>query len=193
MQSSSKMIVSGVVALFLFSVLAFFWPIATINAGEIGVVTTFGEIEKNSLGPGIHLINPLSTVHKINIRILTTIANSEAASSDLQNVDTQITLNYSLNPLYVKQIYSTLGNDPAAFEQSIINPALSESFKAIVSGFTAEELINKRDIVSHKVNQMIQDKLNKYGIIVQSVSIKRYSKMGWKITLLYEGKYPFCI
>jgi regulator of protease activity HflC (stomatin/prohibitin superfamily) len=159
----------------LFGLFILFCSMSRIGAGETGVVTLFGNLRPQTLSSGIHFINPLTSVHKMNLRILTTSAKSEAASSDLQTVDTEITLNYSVNPLDVVNIYTKLGVDPEYFESYLINPAMSETFKAVVADFTAEELINKRAAVSRGITALLQKKLNEFGIIVQSVSITNFA------------------
>jgi prohibitin 2 len=148
--------------------------ISTIGAGQVGVVTLFGEVSPVTLDPGMHFLNPFASVHKLNVRVLTTQANSEAASSDLQTVDTQITLNYSLRAKNAIEIYSNIGNDPDYFENSIIDPAMSETFKSVVADFSAEDLINKRALVSDGIQKMLQTKLSAYGIDVQSISITNF-------------------
>jgi regulator of protease activity HflC (stomatin/prohibitin superfamily) len=171
----------------VFGLFILYCSVSTISAGKIGVITTFGNVHNETLEPGIHLLNPFSSVHKMNIRVLTTAADSEAASSDLQTVDTQITLNYSLNAKDVKNIYSRIGDDPEYFQSAIINPAMSETFKAVVAEFTAEDLINKRDAVSVHIDKMLQTKLAEYGIIVQSVSVTNF-KFSRTFNLAIEAK-----
>lgn len=166
-------IISLVVAAF-FALILLITSISVIGSGNVGVVTFFGKIEPETLAPGFHMLNPLADVHSLNLRILTTAADSEAASSDLQTVDTKITLNYSVNGEDAKNIYARIGNNPDYFESSIINPAMSETFKAVVADFTAEDLINRRDKVSHNIDVMLQQKLKPYGILVQSVSITNF-------------------
>lgn len=160
---------------FFAAIVIWLLSISTVPAGAIGVVTVFGDVKSETLEPGIHFLNPLASVHKMNIQVLTTTADSEAASSDLQTVHTQITLNYSIKAGSVKSIYATLGSDPEYLEKSIINPAMSETFKATVAKFTAEELINKRAEVSMQIDKLLQEKLNSYGFIVQSVSITNFT------------------
>lgn len=163
------------IAVILLLAILIYSSISVIGPGTVGVVTLFGNIRNETLDSGLHIVNPLVTVHKMNLRVLTTTADSEAASSDLQTVDTQITLNYSLNGQDVKNIFSRIGDNPSYFQSSIINPAMSETFKAVVAQFTAEDLINKRDRVSVAIDELLQKKLNPYGIIVQSISITNFT------------------
>lgn len=164
-----------IAAIGILALILIYMSISIIGAGQVGIVTFFGKVEPETLKPGFHMLNPLAAVHSMNLRILTTEANSEAASSDLQTVDTKITLNYSINGEDAKNIYTRIGNNPDYFETSIINPAMSETFKAVVADFSAEELINKRDKVSKNIDAMLQEKLNPYGILVQSISITNFS------------------
>lgn len=159
------LIIVGTIFLLIFS------PLTTISAGEIGVVTLFGKVQDHTLNPGIHLINPLNSIHKMDVKIQTTKAISEAASNDLQKVNTEITLNYSLNREMAKNIYSTLGADNKYITNSIINPAMSEAFKQAVAEYSAEQLITKREIVSASIQKILQNRLIKYGVIISNISI----------------------
>lgn len=143
---------------------------STIPTGYLGVVTTFGKIT-DVIEPGLHLLNPVATVDKISLQVRTTTTSSEAASSDLQNVGTTIKLNYSLDPLSIKNLYTQIGSDTDVLEKSIIDPAMNETFKAVVSQFNAEDLINERAKVSQQIEILLQQKLKGYFITIRSVNI----------------------
>lgn len=142
-----------------------------IDEGQVGVVTLFGKVQPNILGSGIHFLNPLASVHKMNVKVQTTIADSEAASNDLQKVKTEITLNFSLNRDMAKSIYSSLGVNNEYITGSIISPAMNEAFKQATAEYTAEQLITKRQVVSVLIQKILQDRLVKYGVIISNISI----------------------
>jgi regulator of protease activity HflC (stomatin/prohibitin superfamily) len=62
----------GRVALFLFAavglVAALGSALVVIPAGHVGVYDLFGKVADQSMTSGIHLVNPLATVHKISVR-----------------------------------------------------------------------------------------------------------------------------
>lgn len=147
--------------------------LSTIGAGEIGVVTTFGSLNEKTLDSGAHFLNPFSNVSKINLRTLTSTTSSQAASKDLQTVHTDITLNYSLDPKGAIEFYKNIGNHEY-LESSIIKPAISETFKSVVALFSAEDLINKREIVSEKIEKTFKEKISKFGVIIDSISITNF-------------------
>src|SRR5919109_1957439 len=39
-----------------------------VHTGHVGVVTTFGRVTGRTMGEGIHLVNPVSRVHELDIR-----------------------------------------------------------------------------------------------------------------------------
>ncbi len=84
-------------------------------------------------------------------------------------------MNFSIDPRYASKLYITVGENTEYLEKQIINPALNEGFKAVVAKYNAEELINKRILVSNDMHNEVQDKLNMYGIKVDSIAITNFS------------------
>jgi regulator of protease activity HflC (stomatin/prohibitin superfamily) len=160
-------------AIFL-TLLILFCSFCSVAAGSVGVVTLFGKISPEVLPPGAHFINPLATVHPLNIKVLTTTTQSEAASKDLQTVDTTIVVNYNLTAKDPTKFYSQFGSDENYLQKSIIQPAVGETFKAVVARYTAEDLINKRELVSADIVQTLSDKLKEYNFHVDSVNITNF-------------------
>ena len=68
--------------------------------------------------------------------------STTSASKDLQDVSTQVALNYHLNPAKAQVAYQQLGFD---YANRVIIPAIQESVKQINARFNAEELITKRE------------------------------------------------
>ena len=56
--------------------------VVTVNAGEVGVLLTWGQSDPNPLSPGLHIVNPIS--QKVAILNVQTQLSSDAnaASSD---------------------------------------------------------------------------------------------------------------
>lgn len=152
------------------------WNIwCAVSVGNIGVLTTFGSISNYTLSSGFHFKNPFSLEHDMPISMQTTTTKSEAASSDLQNVDTTVVLNYTLSAKDLINTYVNFTDDMDAIKNNIVMPAINETFKAVVSRYTAEELINKRALVSNDIQSTLQAKLLKNGILIQNVNITSFS------------------
>lgn len=68
-----------------------------VNNGETGVQTDWGKAQSPALSPGLYFYVPFrSQIHVLNTKVQTVEQDSQAASNDLQNVQTQLTLNYHL-------------------------------------------------------------------------------------------------
>ena len=146
-----------------------------IDTGEVGIETTNGKVSTGALSPGLYFYMPIfSSMHILNTKVQTVAQDSQGASKDLQNVQTQITLNYHLGATDPISHYSRLGDDQTLVENTIVKPAMSEAFKSVVAQYTAEELITKRALVSLTVESTLSDRLKQYDLFIDSVSITNF-------------------
>lgn len=162
----AKAILIGVAAfvMFLLIVATYFG----VDAGERGVVLRFGEVNR-VVEPGPHFKIPLAeqVVH-MSVRVQKTTTKTEAASRDLQVVQTTMVLNYSIEPSKAGQMYSNIG---LSYNERVIDPAVKESFKAAAARYTAEELISKREALKTEVRNYLRERLHVFGIVVVELSI----------------------
>lgn len=144
-----------------------------VNAGERGVVMQFGRVEEQVLEEGIHFIIPLvNTVEKLSVRVQGQEISAEASSKDLQNVFTDVDLNWHIIPEKANLIFQQIG-DRQAIITHIINPAVEEVVKAIMAQYTAEEIITKRGDVKAGVDGLLTSRLSPYHITVDDISLVR--------------------
>ena len=125
----------------LLIVLAMANPIRIVSAGTRGVITTFGKVDPQPLGEGLHLVIPLvQRVHMIDVRLQKNEGTGMAASRDLQQVKVSAALNWRLEPLLVAQTFQSIG-DERVVALRVIEPAAQEATKAVTALYTAEELV----------------------------------------------------
>lgn len=148
-----------------------FTPFVIVDAGERGVLMKFGEVQDTVLGEGIHLIIPLvNTVNKLSVRIQKQEISAEASSKDLQDVFTDVALNWHIIPEEANTIFQEIGDESAIIER-IINPAVEEVLKAVMAKYTAEEIITKRGEVKAGVDDSLTSRLTSYHIAVDDISL----------------------
>jgi len=153
----------------IIAIIATLLSIAIVGPGERGVLLTFGKVSDTVLGEGFHWKMPIAqSVHNMDVKIQRYSKAEKSASRDLQDVNTEVTLNYHIDPLKANKIFQTLSPQ---YEQRIIVPAVSEAVKAVTAKFDAEELITRRSQVRSDIEAEIKDKLTKFDIIVDQVSI----------------------
>lgn len=158
---------------FVILLIILFGSIYIINAGERGVLLTWGNPSQIPITEGIHVKIPIAQkIIKMNIQTQKYEADLTAASSDLQDVNTKIAINYHLDSASVPTIYQTIGVD---FASKVIFPLEQESNKAATARYTAVELITKREQVRTEMENILRDKLAPRGIIVESISIVNFA------------------
>ncbi|WP_434688389.1 prohibitin family protein [Pseudanabaena minima] len=142
-----------------------------INAGERGVLMQFGQVQPQVLEEGIHPIIPIAqTVKKMSVRVQKQEITAEASSKDLQEVFTDVALNWHISPNHANTIYQQIG-DKLAIIDRIIDPAVEEVLKAVMAKYTAEEIITKRGNVKDEVDTLLTNRLSGYNITVDDISL----------------------
>ena len=143
-----------------------------ISAGHQGVQVTLGHVNMVTLNEGAHFINPVSSVSEVSVRVTKAeLQQASAGTKDLQVVHTNIVVNYRLDGSKVAHVYKEFGLE---LEDKILMPAVNESFKATTAHYNSEELVTKRDEVSHAIHQALQTKVGKYGLLVSEISLVNF-------------------
>jgi regulator of protease activity HflC (stomatin/prohibitin superfamily) len=142
-----------------------------VNAGERGVLMQFGKVQEQVLGEGLHLIFPtVYTVKKLSVRVQKQESSAEASSKDLQDVFTDVALNWHIIPDEANAIFQQIGDEIEVVAR-IINPAVEEVLKAVIAKYTAEEIITKRGEVKAAVDEFLTLRLLTYHIAVDDISL----------------------
>ena len=162
-------IVAGV-AFFLFTIVASAFTV--ISAGHTGVQVTFGEVNMTPLSEGVHFVNPLSSIKDVDVRLQKAkLDGASAGTKDLQQVHTDIVVQYRLNAAKVPHIYKEFGLN---VDDKVLGPGINEAFKSITGHYTSEELITKRDEVSMAITEHLRSKMAPFNIDVSGVSLVNF-------------------
>ncbi len=160
-----------IIPIFLLVLAIFLKPFVIINPGERGVMMEFGQVKNEILFEGIHPIIPIvNSVEKISVRVQKHQIPAAAASKDLQDVFTDVALNWHIVAEKANIIFQQIGNEQEVV-QRIINPAVEEVLKAVMARYTAEEIITKREEVKKEVDDSLTTRLSNYNIAVDDISL----------------------
>lgn len=142
---------------------------ATVQAGHVGVVEHFGQVRETTLQPGFHMTKYFEHVHPVDIRTQRHNYQTEAFSSDIQQVGLTIAVNENISPEAAYKLYTTVGMN---YLENLLEPRLMENAKVVISKYTAESLIANREKLSSEVLVKMQADMAQYGIIVTAISIE---------------------
>ena len=153
-------------------IVAVFESFTVVPAGHVGVQVTMGTVNQTALHSGVNFVNPISSVKDVEIRVKRAdLSGASASTKDLQQVHTDIVINYRMSPSNLPHIYKEFGLD---VDTKVLGPAINESFKSAVGHYTSEELITKRQEVSDTIQARLQEKLAQFDITVSNISLVNF-------------------
>lgn len=159
----------------------------TIDAGDRGIILTFGKATNEVMQPGLHFKIPIAqSLVRTTVRTQTISFDNKqavgdtseysslaAASKDLQDVAIGSVINYHINEQDVLDIYKKYGGEEN-YQRNILEPIIRETVKATASQYTAEELVTKRQEFSDKVGKSLQDKFSTTSGVFEKYSVVNF-------------------
>ncbi|AFZ45936.1 SPFH domain, Band 7 family protein [Halothece sp. PCC 7418] len=162
-------IIGGIIAALL--ILIGFNSYVVINPGEAGVLSILGKAQEDALLEGIHYKIPfISKVDVYDVTVQKFEVPAQSATKDLQDLKASFAINFRLDPVKVVDIrrkQGTLSN----VVSKIVAPQTQESFKVAAARKTAEEAITRRDELKEDFDIALNQRLDKYGIVVLDTSV----------------------
>lgn len=163
-----RIAIGSIIAILL--LITFFTSIRMVGTGQVGVVTQYGRVTGRELTEGLSFVLPwgVNNVTIYDIKVQKESVVSTAASKDLQDVSSEIVLNYTLERGSVSTVHQTIG---VLYVDKIITPAINEVFKSASAEYTASELITQRSELKAIAQKGLSERLAPYGIKVSELSI----------------------
>lgn len=158
----------------LWLVMILFGCFSTIKTGEIGIKTRFGKIVGSTTNEGIIFKSPIEKIEKINVKVQK-YENKDVLSTstkDMQIVNNiKVSINYQIDGTKAVNLYKTVGVN---YKDTILEPAIQETIKGVISKYTSEELVTKRSEISLDINDTLNERIKNYGINSVSVAINNF-------------------
>jgi regulator of protease activity HflC (stomatin/prohibitin superfamily) len=172
MVSRRMVLVIGLIVIVVLGVVIGQSSFMTIESGSKGVLMQWGSVA-GILDSGFHFIVPFrDSVIIMNTQTqLAETLDQSCGTLDTQEVWVDIAVNYRLNELAVDKIYTNLRQN---YEMRIIIPNIKESIRGTTSDFTAEELLQKRELVKSRFMEILLTRVAPYDIDIVDVAITNY-------------------
>lgn len=162
-------LVGGIVVAAL--ILLSFSSFVVINPGQAGVLSILGKARDGALLEGVHFKPPLiSAVDIYDVTVQKFEVPAQSSTRDLQDLSASFAINFRLDPTQVVEIRRKQGTLQNVVSK-IIAPQTQESFKIAAARRTVEEAITKRNELKQDFDQALDERLEKYGIIVLDTSV----------------------
>lgn len=143
--------------------------VRTVPTGYTGILTTFGKIEDRTMESGLHIKSPFQRIVKMDNRTQKEEVKTQAFSSDIQQVDVVMSINYKIDQDAARTLYKTVGK---AYYETIVYPRILENTKAVFAKYTAEALVGNRNVLSIQIQEKLKEDVGQYGITIVSYAVE---------------------
>ena len=163
-----RLIGLGIIAFVL--VILLFSSVTKVGTGHVGVLTLFGKVTGETLGEGLHLINPLKTNNEMSVQTQTIKESANVPSSEGLMMALDTSLIYHLNPDRAAEVFQKIGAD---YEDKVVENQLRSAIREATASHTANALYTgEREMVAKQIQEKISEDLGKRGIMVEAVLLR---------------------
>jgi len=151
-------------------VILIFSSITKVGTGHVGVLTLFGRVTGETLGEGIHLINPLKTNNEMSVQTQTLKESANVPSSEGLMMALDTSLIYHLNPDRAAEVFQKIGAD---YEDKVVENQLRSAIREATASHSANALYTgEREAVAKQIQEKISEDLGRRGISVEAVLLR---------------------
>jgi len=146
------------------------WSTTSIPTGNVGVLTLFGRVTGETVGEGIHLINPLKSVQKLSVQTQSVKESANVPSNEGLILSLDTSLLFRLDKTKAAYVYQTVGDN---YAEKIVQPTLRAAIRASTSAHPANALYtNARELVQQQIQDELTAQLAPRGVIVENVLLR---------------------
>ena len=157
--------------------------IKQIDAGEIGVKKLFGSIQNDVLGSGLHFINPLLDVAKLDVKTQNYTMSGvrdegdkvgddaiRVLTSDGLEVTIDLTVLYRVVAADAPKLLRETGDD---YRDKIVRPITRTKIRDNAVYYQAVDLFgSKRDEFQQRIYKTIEDDFKKRGLMLEQLLVR---------------------
>ena len=159
--------------------------IKIIQSENVGVKHLFGKVSDVPIYEGLHLKSPLTKIETYNGKtqeytMVSAIGEGEingvdsisALTSENLEIGLDVTILYRIDRKQASEIWKKIGTQKDVITK-IIRPIVRTRVRDIVSQYTKDELNKQRPEVANKILLLMKDDMNKRGIIIEDVLVRK--------------------
>ncbi len=144
--------------------------LTTIDTGHVGVLTLFGQVTREQLPEGMHIINPLKAVTKLSIRTQESKEIAEVPSSEGLLIHLEASLLYRLEPAQATDVYQKIGRD---YMDVVVSPNFRSVMRTVTAAHTASALYSDaRESVAQQMLVEMRKIVQPRGIMIENVLLR---------------------
>ena len=157
--------------------------VVQIDAGEIGIKVLFGSVKNDVLGSGLHLVNPLYEIKKVDVKTQNYTMSGvhdegnqlgddaiRVLTSDGLEVTIDLTVLYRVVADDAPKLFQQTGLD---FKDKIVRPITRTKIRDNAVYYQAIELFStKRDEFQQRIYKSIEEDFKKRGLLLEQLLVR---------------------
>jgi prohibitin 1 len=160
----------GLAIVGLVLIIVLFNSVTRVPTGNVGVLTLFGKVTGETIGEGIHVINPLKTNNVLSIQTQSIKESASVPSSEGLMMSLDTSLIYHLNPERAGEVFQKIGID---YETRVVEPTLRSAIREATASHSANALYTgERELVGKQILDQLTTQLNQRGLVVENVLLR---------------------
>jgi regulator of protease activity HflC (stomatin/prohibitin superfamily) len=141
-----------------------------VKTGHVGVVTLFGRVTGRTMGEGIHLVNPLSRVHEMDIKTREVKERAAVPSSEGLIMGLEASVLYHMQPDRAAEVLRTIGPD---YAEVLLIPNFRSAMRGVTASNTASSLYSDaRESIARQIQEHLQAQVQPRGIVIETVLLR---------------------
>ncbi|HUK53967.1 MAG TPA: prohibitin family protein [Candidatus Binatia bacterium] len=141
-----------------------------VETGHVGVLTFFSRVTGETLPEGLHLINPLKSVHEMSVQTQTVKETANVPSNEGLILTLDTTLQYRLDAAKAADVFQKIGRD---YVEKVVEPNLRSAVREATASHSANALYTgAREEVANAIQEQLTAVLAPRGIYVERVLLR---------------------
>lgn len=164
----------GVTVVVAIGLLILFWSsVTSVPAGHVGVMSLFGKVDTRAgetLGEGIHLVNPFKSVREMSVRTQTVKETSRVPSSEGLEMALDTSLIFHVRADKAADLYQRVGTN---YLEVLVEPQLRSSIREATASHSANTLYSSARVeVQEQIRKDLEASLAPRGIEIENVLLR---------------------
>jgi prohibitin 1 len=143
---------------------------ASVGKGDVGVVSTFGNVSDEPLQPGMHFVMPWKAVYRMTTQTQKDEEPAKVPTSNGLAVEMKATLIYHLRPESAPALAKEVGH--IGYQDKVVSPYFRNAVRDVTAEFLPEALYTaERAKVEARIKDRVSKELEKHGFEVEAVML----------------------
>jgi prohibitin 1 len=141
-----------------------------VRTGHVGVVTMFGRVTGRTMAEGIHLVNPASRVHELDIQTREIKERASVPSKEGLMMGLEASVLYHLQPERAATVFQQVGAD---YAEVLLIPNFRSAMRTVTAANTASSLYSDgREGIARQILTDLQAQVQPRGIVIENVLLR---------------------